>query len=312
MGIDWKKAVAATVPIIRSFIGRGVVPTVRTVYYALVSKEFIPNTRSAYQGLCKKLVQARKDGLVKWNWIADETRATRGSDDTLWEPEEYAEAWVNHLFKMLDKFTLPRWLDQPYYVEVWIEKFALAATFMNWVGEMNVVLVPSRGYSSWTFLKEAAVRFLKNAGDKESVILYFGDFDPSGKDIERFIGEALEWFGVNVEIKAVAVSKEQIDKYDLPSTPEDAEERAKLRRDPRFKGWEHGMFRVELDALMAFVPDEFERIIKEAVSEYFDEETYNKVLEQQEEEQLTVWDRAKDLIDEKMREIREKEDEEDA
>ena len=308
MAINWKKALSATVPIIKSFIIRGIVPTVRTVYYALVSKELIPNTRSAYQGLSKRLVKARKDGLVKWEWIADETRATRGRDYPLWEPEEYAEAYVNHLFKNLGDFNLPRWLNQPYYAEVWIEKFALAATFMNWVGDLNVVLVPSRGYSSWTFLKDAAARFLTNADDKKAVILYFGDFDPSGKDIERFIAEALEWFGVEVEIKAIAVSEEQIERYNLPSTPEDVKERAKLRRDPRFKDWEHGMFRVELDALMAFVPDEFERIVKESVSEYFDEEIYLLVLERQDEEQVEVWETAKHLIDEKMRKIREEEE----
>jgi len=302
--INWTRAIGQAPAIIQSFVSRGVVPTVRTVYYALVSKELIPNTRSAYQGLCKRLVKARQDGLVKWSWIADETRATRGKDDPLWEPEEYAEAWVNHLFDMLGKYKLPMWLNQPRYVEVWIEKFALAATFMNWVGEMNVVLVPSRGYSSWTFINEAAERFLQNAGDRESVILYFGDFDPSGKDIERFSGDALEWFGIEVKIKPIAVSREQIDRYSLPSTPEDAEERAKLRRDPRFKEWEHGMFRVELDALMAFVPDEFERIVKEAVREHFEEDAYEKVLERQDEERETVWEKAKEMLDEKMEEMK--------
>jgi len=308
MAINWKKALSATVPIIKSFIIRGIVPTVRTVYYALVSKELIPNTRSAYQGLSKRLVKARKDGLVKWEWIADETRATRGRDNPLWEPEEYANAYVEHLFERLEDYKLPKWLDQPYYVEVWIEKFALAATFMNWVGDLNVVLVPSRGYSSWTFLKDAAARFMENAKDKKAVVLYFGDFDPSGKDIERFIAEALDWFGVEVKIKPIAVSEEQIQLYNLPSTPEDVKERAKLRRDPRFKDWEHGMFRVELDALMAFVPDEFERIVKESVSEYFDEEIYLLVLERQDEEQVEVWETAKHLIDEKMRKIREEEE----
>jgi len=305
--LNWKHIIAQSIPIFKDFIDRGITPTVRTIYYALVSKELIPNTRSAYQGTCKKLVKARKEGLVKWGWIADETRATRGLDRPRWKPERYAEVWIEHLFKNLRDYALPKWENQPYYVEVWIEKFALANTFQTWLGDMNVVLVPSRGYSSWTFLKEAADRIRDNAEGREVIILYFGDFDPSGRDIERFLGEALEWFGVEASIENIAVTREQIDRYNLPHAPEDADEIAKMKRDPRFKKWEHGLFRVELDALMAFVPDEFERIAKESVAEYFDEDIYEETLKTQEEERKTVWDTAKELLDAKTKEMKEEE-----
>jgi hypothetical protein len=68
--VDWKVVLKESVPIIRSFIDRGVVPTVRTVYYALVSKNFIPNTTSAYKRLSSVLVDARKNSVVQWGWIA--------------------------------------------------------------------------------------------------------------------------------------------------------------------------------------------------------------------------------------------------
>ena len=305
--LNWKDIMAKSIPIFREFVDRGITPTVRTIYYALVSKELIPNTRSAYQGTCKMLVKARKERLVLWEWIADETRATRGLDRPRWKPERYAEAWIEHLFEQLQGYTLPKWENQTYYVEVWIEKFALANTFDTWLDDMNVVLVPSRGYSSWTFLKQAADRIRENAEGREVIILYFGDFDPSGRDIERFIGETLEWFGAEATIENIAVTKEQIDRYSLPHAPEDADEIAKMRRDPRFKKWEHGLFRVELDALMAFVPDEFERIIKESVAEYFEEDTYEETLETQGEERKTVWETAKGLLDDKIKEMKEEE-----
>lgn len=311
--VNWRTVAAQIGPIVSSFVSRGIIPTVRTVYYALVSKELIPNTRSAYQGSVKKLVKMRKEGDVDWESIADETRATRGGDAPLWELERYAKGYVDYLVEKLKKFTLPRWLNQDYYIEVWIEKFALAATFQNWIGEMNVVLTPSRGYSSWTFLWQAQKRIaeaLEGTG-KEAVILYFGDFDPSGRDIERFITETLEWFGISVEVKNIAVTKEQIERYKLPSTPEDEKEIAKMMRDPRFKQWEHGLFRVELDALMAFVPDEFQRIITEAVSEYFDDITYGETLEKQGVDRKKVWGLAKELLRKVMEEEEDKEDEEE-
>jgi len=310
--VNWKEVIEASVGVIGSFIGRGVTPTVRTVYYALVSKEFIPNTINAYKGLSKALVKARKDGKVKWHWIADETRRTEGGDGVLWKPEEYASAYVDYVIDAYKRFKLPKWLNQPYYIEAWIEKFALAQTFNHWLSDMNITLVPSRGYSSWTFLKDAAVRINKalKETEKTPIILYFGDFDPSGKDIERFLGEALEWWGINTKVKRIAVTLDQISQYNLPSTPEDASEIAKLQRDPRYKSWEHGLFRVELDALLAFVPDEFERIIKDSVTEYFDEAIYDVVLAKEAEDKKTVKDKILELLKEKLEEQEEDEEEE--
>jgi DNA topoisomerase VI subunit A len=185
-------------------------------------------------------------------------------------------------------------MDQKYYVEIWIEKSALRATFKNYLEEYKVALVPSRGYSSWTFLKEANDRIQENADGKTPLILYFGDFDPSGVDIERFLRESMNgYFGIDMEVIRIGVTKDQIEEYNLPTTPDDAEEIEKLQRDSRYNRWEHGNYRVELDALLAFVPDEFERIVKESVANYFDEDVYADVLEQQEE--------AKELISKKLK-----------
>lgn len=303
--IDWSHVVHESVPIIESFVARGVIPTLRTVYYALVSKNLIPNTRSAYKRLSTVIVNARKQGKIQWSHIADETRQTRGGDLPLWEPEDYARSYVDHLFERIQEFELPKWKDQPYYVEVWLEKFALAGTFQNYLRGMNITIVPSRGYSSWTFLKDAAARIQIKAEDKTPIILYYGDFDPSGEDIERFLRDALTWWNLDVEVKRIGVTEDQTKEYNLPHTPEDAEEIEKLRRDPRFKKWEHGLYRVELDALLAFVPDEFERIVKEALADYFDEDIYEEVLEDQGEKREVARDKAFELIDEKRARSRE-------
>jgi hypothetical protein len=101
------------------------------------------------------------------------------------------------------------------------------------------------------------------------------------------------YFGIDMEVIRIGVTKDQIEEYNLPTTPDDAEEIEKLQRDSRYNRWEHGNYRVELDALLAFVPDEFERIVKESVANYFDEDVYADVLEQQEE--------AKELISKKLK-----------
>lgn len=58
----------------------------------------------------------------------------------------------------------------------------------------------------------------------------------------------------------------------------------------------------------SFVPDEFERIVKGSVEALFDPRIYTETLEQQEEEQRTVLAKAKELLDEKMKKIREDEE----
>jgi hypothetical protein len=51
--------------------------TVRQVFYRLVSRQVIENTRSAYQAVSKALVAARRDGLIPWEPIEDRFRQPR-------------------------------------------------------------------------------------------------------------------------------------------------------------------------------------------------------------------------------------------
>lgn len=48
--------------------------TVRQVYYELVSRQVIENTRSQYQAVSNALVVARKSGEIPWDWIEDRLR----------------------------------------------------------------------------------------------------------------------------------------------------------------------------------------------------------------------------------------------
>lgn len=310
--IKWDEVVTGSIPVFQSFIDRGVVPTLRTIHYALVSKNIIPNTKSAYKGLSSAFVKARQEGIVMWNWLADEGRdVEEGEDNYIWEPKDYANTIISNSVSQLRKqlegstyFHYPKWMSQEYYIEMWIEKNALRATFKNYISDYKIALVPSRGFSSWTFLKEAHDRIRQNANGKTPLILYFGDFDPSGEDIERFLRESMNgYFGIDIKVIRIGVTKDQIEEYNLPTTPEDAEEIEKLHRDSRFAKWEHGDYRVELDALLAFVPDEFERIVKESVKEYFNEDIYEDTLNKEAEAKEIISEKIKDELPQKIRDL---------
>lgn len=316
--IKWKEVIALTVPVFKDFLGRGIIPTLRTIFYNLVAKQIIPNTKSAYKGLGSQLVKARKEGIVKWEWMADDTRTIFGGDWNEKEPESYTMSIVDKVIDGADNYNLPIWSNQKYYVEIWIEKKAMRRTFSKWTEEYNVTIVPSSGYCGWTFLKEGAERIARELyddtdnpaiaeyqkrdvglirNDKQPIILYFGDFDPSGKDIERHLKESLEWFGLDIVVKRIGVTKEQIERYELPHKPEDADDISRLQKDSRYANWEHGLYAVELDALMGFVPDEFERMVRESVEEYLDFDILEETEEQQERERKEVKEKIRSKIE---------------
>ena len=301
--VKWDKVLAEVDEALEYFSSQGVKPTLRTLFYYLVSKNIIPNTRSSYKQLSRKLVNARKQGRYEWDFLEDKTRLVYGNiddgrfrDDEVERFERTLQARLEELdidkmlaetFDYLQPFiTVGRWAEQPYAVEIWIEKEALSSTIQNWTEGLGVLIRVNRGYSSWTFIYNN-VQALKYELEKHDkiIILYLGDLDPSGVDIERFLKEALDYFGLpedKVQLIRLAVTPEQVRKYNLPPRPEDAETLAKLQRDPRYKNYEHEYI-VELDSLVAYVPEEFRRILIEAIYSYWDREIYEKLRAKAEE-----------------------------
>lgn len=249
--------------------------TIRQIYYRLVSKHIIHNTVSQYKYLDGLLVDARWNGQVKFSAIEDRTRAFLGGDEDLETPQECFDKWYGAFKNCYSYFDLPRWKDQEYYIEVWLEKQALQGLFQQVTEDLKVTLFPCRGYPSLTKLYEAAGRLIQEGGNKQVKILYFGDFDPSGEDILRQIQKDLTKFGVNFEFEKIAILKEQIDEYEIPPFP------AKTS-DPRYEGFvaEHGDEAVELDAID---PKILQNIIRESVGSYFDEDTYSEIQGEEEE-----------------------------
>jgi len=133
------------------------------------------------------------------------------------------------------------WETQPCYIEAWLEKDALSGIFEDVLDPYGVTLNIGRGYDGWDSIRNAAERF----GDgKGKVILYFGDFDPSGEDMLCSLRERLGFFGCEPEIVKCALTGDDIVRYELPPDP------AK-RTDTRSKRFieKHGDLSVELDAL---------------------------------------------------------------
>jgi hypothetical protein len=86
-------------------------------------------------------------------------------------------------------------------------------SFSDVVGIYRVTLNVGRGYDGWSSIRNAAERF----GDgSKTTVLYFGDFDPSGEDMVRSLRERLGQLGSHPSIVKIALSREDIDYYNLP------------------------------------------------------------------------------------------------
>jgi hypothetical protein len=127
--------------------------TARQVYYRFVSALIIPNTPRSYQNFTAMLTDARYAGLVDWSAIEDRGREADvpGEWDTI---DEIVDAAV-------DQWRSPRWRTQSKYVELWVEKQALAGVLSPIARRAHVPLMVNKGYSSASAMKAAADRMIE-------------------------------------------------------------------------------------------------------------------------------------------------------
>jgi len=212
--------------------------TVRQVYYQLVSRQVIENNRGQYQAVSSALVDARREGIIPWEWIEDRLRRPRHV--SMWSGlPDFAETCRN-------AYRRDVWDTQPVYLEVWLEKDALSGIFEDVMNPYGVTLNVGRGYDGWDSIHNAATRFQDIAADV--TVLYFGDFDPSGEDMFRSLIDRMANLDCWPEIIKCALTREDIRQYRLPPA-------IPKKTDTRTAAFvaEHGDIAVELDALPAQV-----------------------------------------------------------
>jgi hypothetical protein len=224
--------------VIDGFAVQGFDLSLRQLYYQCVARNVIPNCVDAYTALGKLITDARLAGLVDWERIVDRGRPLRKT--TQWRSASDA---VSSLGK---KFKLDYWRDQPFYIEVMVEKQALEGVLLPTCNKLGIGFMANKGYSSVSCLYEASQRYLAaRQNGKQVCVFYLGDHDPSGCDMTRDVRDRLALFcGEPVDVKRLALNKSQVDEHHLPPNP------AKLS-DSRSSTYvdKHGEYSWELDAL---------------------------------------------------------------
>lgn len=271
--------------------------TLRQIYYRLVAGGLIPNRSTAYNSLSSQLVKAREAGEVDAYRIVDRSR--RIDDISYDSPEDFLKACR---YSLENRWLMRMWDSQPVYVEVWVEKDALSGVLADAVRDFNTIVAPSRGYSSYSYLRDAANRIERychkgdslearryDLYDKEALILHFADHDPSGLDMSRDLeGRLARYCSAEIKVKRIALTFDQVQKHDLIPNP------AKLA-DPRSPDYiaRYGNECWELDAID---PPELIRLAQEAIEEEIAEpDAWEEVKEEEAE--------AKDKLREKLKEL---------
>lgn len=219
--------------------------TVRQVFYQATVRGLVEKSEAGYTKIQTDLVLMRRSGLLPYYWLADNTRWQR-KPTTFNGIEEALEATASFYRKSL-------WTDADAYVEVWLEKDALAGVVYPITSVFDVPLMVARGYASLSFLHNAAEHI--NELDVPAYIYHLGDYDPSGVNAGEKIEETLRELASDAEInfERIAVTPEQIADWDLPTRPTKA-------TDTRAKDF--GEISVELDAIE---PSRLRAIVQEAI-----------------------------------------------
>jgi hypothetical protein len=237
------------------------------------------------------------DAYLPVDCFADETRGfVMDFNDEYKTPQELIKKELDFLGELPDKYSeiIPKWHNQPYYVELWTEKNAMVGTFRSILKDLDVRIVYNRGFDSISNAWDTYQRIKKAWADGKKVrILYFGDLDPSGDAMDEIINGFMRiCFDVErykergeYDFNRIGVLYEHIEEFGLPKNL-DPDVLNKLKNDSRKKQFmtkynlksQDDLFQIEIDALAAANPAKFKEMVLDAIKPFYSEDVYKRVL----------------------------------
>jgi hypothetical protein len=270
--------------IISEYQEKGYRLTLRQLYYQFVARG-LPNNQSEYKRLGDIVSKGRWAGKIDWRAIEDRTRNLQGRTYASSSPQDVIESAGYG-------YTEDLWgSGQDHYVEVWIEKEALVGVISSICYHWRVPYFSCRGYNSDSAAYEAAGRFewqIRNG--IRPVILYLGDHDPSGLQMDADHFERLgQLSGYAIDFRRLALTMDQVEEYDLPpNLVKDTDSRSAEYEE------EHGEGCWELDALD---PSIISGLVDDGIKSVIDLEQWNKGLAVEEAVQNKIRDELKALAE---------------
>jgi len=265
--ISWSPVIEHAAEIVGSY-DTGV--TLRQLFYRLVADGTLPNTRYHYQRLSAKTAEARRNGdfpdLLDRTSRIEWYKSFTGPAD--------AVEWVR------DRYRRDRTEGQEWTIMLGVEKAGLSAQLAAWSTDpLGIPHVALGGFASQTLCDQ--VRGFVEEQKRQAVLIYAGDHDPSGEDIDRDFTERVGAFD---KVIRVALNADQLAEFDIPSNQLDESVEAKLSNDSRARVFrkQHGYLdQYEVDALD---PDLLRDLYQRAIGEFWDETAYEAIKRQEQAE----------------------------
>jgi len=211
--------------------------------------------RTNYNRVQRRLLAMRRKGMLPYSWITDGSRSVYGHTRYR-DLEEFSR-------QVAGQYRKEYWQDSPVRVECWVEKDALAGKLRPVVvDEFGLDLYVARGFSSETYLHNAGEHIQSDG--RPTFVYVLTDHDASGMSVAETVARDLPWHasGVEVTVRKIAVTPEQIEEYGLitqPVTTSDSRAQKFIQR--------YGTECAELDALPANAVRE---LVREAIERHID------------------------------------------
>ena len=247
--------------------------TERQLYYRLISSKMINQAHwhkygksenpmvDVYSTIQPLLKWMRIDERLPWDAISDETRVLTqkmGCDSA----KKFIQQEMDRFLKYYSRCVAQ---DQEYHVEIWIEKQALLNIVEPVADEYCRRVLCCKGYNSITFQAAFYERTMEalNQGLKP-VVLYFGDWDPSGVNMIYAAMQTLsDEFGLfNVEYHRCGIKPEHFHMLEADPVP-------LKETDSRSNQFiqQHGSTCYELDA---FHPVQLQKLLRQSIERFTD------------------------------------------
>jgi hypothetical protein len=286
------------VDVCQAYEKKGYLITLRQLYYQGVARGFLPSGDDAYDALMVAVSKARLAGTFPLWALVDRTRKVYPGRTTRCDTKvDRALVRAAEAVQKLPEQLLHRdpWFGQPFHVSVWFEKEALAGIFEAVCEENHVSWFSCRGDPShpslYQWLQTAALAHgvdnptgWKDKAEnnhkgmaRKSVILYFGDHDPTGIRIPQTAEETLRTFmrimglDFEVEFRRVGITMAQARAMDLPSFT------AKKSAGSDYDAYVEKFGTDEAWELDALPPEMLEAEVRREVRALFDEAQFKKL-----------------------------------
>ena len=199
--------------------------SVRHVFYRMTDpRKPVPAEKSdrGYRQVQHRMTLMRKRGAIPYGWVVDTSRRAYYTN-TYTDAEDFVT-------RHAAAYRADLWgLYSDCHVEVWCESRSLASVLMDDCRDLAVSLYPAGGFASDSFAYESAQEIAHV--DRPTVVIYAGDYDPAGVLIDRDIEKKLRYhLGADfpLQFERVAINREQISRYNLPTKPRKATERRRM------------------------------------------------------------------------------------